>query len=574
MTVIFFALGPKKLEASIKKLASEWSSSTYSKRPLVASSIKIANYVLFTWSEEAQPHSEASIYVMCGATNDRHLVIHQRASSLEISTDWAGSMPAYYFHANEGAVITSEYVLASKLLLGIGEKRHWDLYALGNVLKYSHPLGSETPNVGIKRQSVGEVLALNTLDGQLSFSRASQLARHQPRTRTKDLDELLRNFHKLNIEITRDSLGTESRILLPLSSGYDSRLVLAAVREIPELRSNVLTATYGPRDSIEVRAARELSSICGLEWHHVEISDAFLDQNYLREIGHKFGGTLHAHGMYQLLFWDLLDSEIGLSDTTVTSGFMTGVPAGQHLTKLRRFFETSERNLIGALEAFSQAKYWTDSEVVKITKDEWSREKVQNELSDLNRILSPEPDLASIQFDIFTRQSRFIAYYPDTLSLRTSVKSPHMDPRYKEYLWSLPPELLRGRTFITQYFRKFHPDLASIPSNSHQFSRLGSRGVATLILLGRALGTYLPKVWYPGAWRDVPIRFDEIAAEARGLESLWPLFADSFDENQIGWNLDLKSWKYKVETEAPHNWYQQLLGVQAFALEEILTRPR
>ena len=57
-------------------------------------------------------------------------------------------------------------------------------------------------------------------------------------------------------------------VLLPLSSGYDSRLIACLCRKFG-LR-DVVCFTYGRRDSFEVEVSRQVAERLGYEWHYVE----------------------------------------------------------------------------------------------------------------------------------------------------------------------------------------------------------------------------------------------------------------------------------------------------------------
>lgn len=61
------------------------------------------------------------------------------------------------------------------------------------------------------------------------------------------------------------------QLLVPLSGGADSRLLLAILKEIDA--PSVLTFTYGQASSREACISQQVAQACGYPWHFVEIND-------------------------------------------------------------------------------------------------------------------------------------------------------------------------------------------------------------------------------------------------------------------------------------------------------------
>ena len=62
--------------------------------------------------------------------------------------------------------------------------------------------------------------------------------------------------------------------------------------------------------------------------------------------------------MYQLEFFDQIKNYFDTKNPVLTSGFMTGVPAGQHLNLL----DTKTSSLYLLMNRFSQSEYWKNKE--------------------------------------------------------------------------------------------------------------------------------------------------------------------------------------------------------------------
>lgn len=112
-----------------------------------------------------------------------------------------------------------------------------------------------------------------------------------------------------------------NQILLPLSGGYDSRLILWALRDQP--RERISTFSYGvsspQKFSREVVVAREMASREGVAWKQIKLGN-------FNEHWHRWlkimGPFTHAHGMYHIEFFDQIKEIIGESPTTLLSGLV------------------------------------------------------------------------------------------------------------------------------------------------------------------------------------------------------------------------------------------------------------
>jgi asparagine synthetase B (glutamine-hydrolysing) len=95
--------------------------------------------------------------------------------------------------------------------------------------------------------------------------------------------------------------AADGEIVIPTSGGYDSRLLNLLITDPRRIRS----FTYGPSarqwDSMEIARARALADLLGAHWEAVPLC-AFHD--YLDDWDAEFGAEVHAHGMYQMEFYD------------------------------------------------------------------------------------------------------------------------------------------------------------------------------------------------------------------------------------------------------------------------------
>jgi asparagine synthase (glutamine-hydrolysing) len=92
---------------------------------------------------------------------------------------------------------------------------------------------------------------------------------------SQELEEMLHDVFKRYFSLLKDRF-----IAIPLSGGYDSRLVAAmALKYHPE---NILCYTYGRRDNPEVALAREVAMRLGLKWINI-IYDPALIKDFIHD---------------------------------------------------------------------------------------------------------------------------------------------------------------------------------------------------------------------------------------------------------------------------------------------------
>jgi hypothetical protein len=139
------------------------------------------------------------------------------------------------------------------------------------------------------------------------------------RTSTPDeaIDRLRATVHAWENSVADD-------IVLPLSGGYDSRLLAMLLRD----KSRVRAFTYGvsPRQekSREVYQARAAAATMNLRWERIELGD------FHSRIGAweaQFGVSTHAHGMYHMEFYDKIRAIVG-SGRPMLSGLVGDLWAG------------------------------------------------------------------------------------------------------------------------------------------------------------------------------------------------------------------------------------------------------
>ena len=142
---------------------------------------------------------------------------------------------------------------------GLDEDAAYELLAAGYLS------GDATLLAGVKSVAAGTCVVLE--HGEAA---AFTYAEYASACKLTDFDAVKRRAAEVLEEGFGRMLGTIAGrpVLLPLSSGYDSRLIACLCRKFG-LR-DVVCFTYGRRDSFEVEVSRQVAERLGYEWHYVE----------------------------------------------------------------------------------------------------------------------------------------------------------------------------------------------------------------------------------------------------------------------------------------------------------------
>ena len=94
------------------------------------------------------------------------------------------------------------------------------------------------------------------------------------------LDSVASELYELNKSLITDSLQNTESILLPLSSGYDSRMIFSVLTENQTFMERLTCFTYGNMGALEVEAAKKLCANANVRWSHVDLPAKFLKKKY------------------------------------------------------------------------------------------------------------------------------------------------------------------------------------------------------------------------------------------------------------------------------------------------------
>ena len=501
---------------------------------------------------------------------DRFIIIKVTKDELKVENDYAGSIPLFY-SARRGFVASNiepcVYLASDSSLEDISPE---NIYGF---IKYSHFIWDETAWRHIHQMLPDSTYQFSP-DGQVKEKRYNAtVTASTTRTGLSD-SQVADQLFELNQDLVIQSLERYDEIALPLSSGYDSRMIYAVLANNAKLAERTRCYTYGSEGSIEVEAGRRLSGVKKIKWNHIELPCKFLQARYTKEIADIFGASLHMHGMYQIEFYEQIKSRFGiLARSALTSGFMTGVPAGQHNGLLQ--IEDGNASLVQAMNRFSQSKTWRDEDLASlpIFKNQNYNELAESRFRAAFDRFDGEVFQKAVIFDVWTRQRNFISYYPRTLEWLIPVVSPHMNAEYANFFMSLNRDHLWNRKAVELMFLHHYPDLAAVPSNSNGIAALGNRFDTSIFFISRVFAKLGIPNPLPKRYRNAPFDFDTQAIINSQEESFYPLLGNidhlkTFVDSLGGESFFADCFKRAVSGDIKA--YAQIVTIQSLAFDGLL----
>lgn len=211
-------------------------------------------------------------------------------SPLPPANDWLGLSPSFVDLGARRWAARPDDLRAS-------EAPGWDEGSLTDYLDVGYCVFGHTPLAGVRY--LGPLESVEAGEGGwriVCTSDPAEAALASPLPEPELVEQLVESVRAWERQQT-------APILLPLSGGLDSRLLLACLRH-PE---RAQAATYGTApwqaSSAEVQRARALCHRTGTHWQRVPLGDF---HDFLPDWRRLMGLSCHAHGMYQMEFYTRL----------------------------------------------------------------------------------------------------------------------------------------------------------------------------------------------------------------------------------------------------------------------------
>lgn len=342
-------------------------------------------------------------------------------------TDWLSSKPVFF------------NTKTSKISHNINDVINWKDVSfhpegLLNYLDFGYSVFGQTPikNVRFLEHSS----EIKCVKNKLIIKKKDDIAREKLRSTKYSSQELIALIaKKTNKWVNSNS----SRVIIPTSGGYDSRLLNAVIKNKRKISSYTYGISKKQTDSFEVVYAKKLSEKLGIDWHFIKLG---YYHKYFDEWEKIYGCSTHAHGMYHIEFFNKIKSKNKRDHLRLLSGIFGDVWAGGVKTKS---IDSPEDLLSISYSHGINA----DSSYCKIRSKRPIRKKYFHDyFHELNDKKFQVIHLIRIKMMLIS----YLLRIPTELDFE--VWSPFLDPDITVGMLNLPDEERKDRLWQQKYFKK------------------------------------------------------------------------------------------------------------------------
>jgi len=240
----------------------------------------------------------------------------QNKTDIIFETDWLASTPVFYNLKSGRASNNINNVIP------LGSEASFHPEGLHNFLEYGYSVFGQTSIDNVRFLSPSSRLYRDH-NGQLTSEQLQDPFEKYCDYRLSEVDiiELIRE----RVQKWESSLPADQEIVLPLSGGYDSRLLLWCLHDKSRVRSYTYGLSQIQKNSTEIVHAQRLSEIFSCQWQHIPLGNY---HQYFKDWDDLFGISTHAHGMYQLEFYSKIREKLKKENYALLSGIIGDVWAG------------------------------------------------------------------------------------------------------------------------------------------------------------------------------------------------------------------------------------------------------
>lgn len=398
------------------------------------------------------------------------------------AVDHTRSIPLFYGVKNEVFYISNQAEWVRKKL----NEQVFDQVAKEEFQMLGYVLGNRTLYSSVKQLQAGECLAI--VDGELEVKQYYSFKHIEPSFFDKD-----KFFSELNI-IAENSIhrlidyAAGRQIVVPLSGGYDSRLIVSLLKKAGY--NNVICFSYGIPKNKESSSSQKIAQALSYDWLFVEYTDAFWKEAWASKEAEQFrefasNHTSLPHIQDWLALQKLKNDPAIRSDAVFAPGHccVTGyIPVNIHSKKMNNSF--FYKNIIKTHfngRPFSLNKI-LDIERVKKTLCE------DKEIKNINEVVSE-----IMKFNWQERQAKYI-----TNSVRVYEQLnfdwwlPLWDQEFMMLWEKIPLSDRINRLLYISYVDGVFDSVKEVDFFSKQGSMLSNRN----IFLKKILNNLLPELFY------------------------------------------------------------------------------
>lgn len=394
-----------------------------------------------------------SLRIKLQQANGLFAVIMQLNGAVYLACDRIRTFSVFYCLKNNELFVSDDM---DSLINETGFKA-FDPVAITEFRLTAYISGNDTLIKGINQVQAGELVGFRNNSIERSFYHTYKTSSTVDFSgdRLKDRFETLLNdvFKRLIVSLEGKT------VVLPLSGGYDSRLIAVMLKKFRV--SNVICYTYGRKNNPEVKTSAEIAHILGYPWYFIEYTEDLI-KDYIRD--ECFQDYFRYSAQYASMFFMqeyfavkyLTEHSLIPEDAVFVPGHSGDFLGGSHLDgKLKP--HSSEKKLVNKifnrnfiLSSFSgKEKQMLIEKIWNTLKEAGSEENL------LTYSLYENWDLKERQAKFIINSSNIYYYFGH------QVRLPLWDAGLVNYFNVLPFELKLYKRFYNRvleesYFKPFH----------------------------------------------------------------------------------------------------------------------
>ncbi|OAA26590.1 hypothetical protein AT15_06430 [Kosmotoga arenicorallina S304] len=384
--------------------------------------------------------------------------------------------------------------------------------AVLELLSFGYVLGNNTLIDDFRQIIPGQKMIINNYGKIIN---TSDEYKNLPRITNLSETEFEENFFKTLMKVFEQALyfSEGKRILIPLSGGYDSRLIACILKELNV--NNVVCVSYGVpgTGNVETDISEEVARRLGYEWVYISYdfkklrksmrSQKFTD--YLIST-HNFSSLPH---IQEFLAFEEIEKHFGNEEFIIAPGHSADFSAGSHLTALVEKAQKT-RHLEDVFDAIV-AKHFV---LRKLPIPETIKIDLMNTLVEFSNYID-EPYRIFEVWDWYERQAKFIV---NSIRLYEFFGHcwwlPFWDKRFIDFWMSVPFEHKLGKKLYDRFVQKiFEKHDVNFDISSKTTNTFKKKTESLIIkLLGGGIGRKLRELYMKRIYKN-PWGIDKIAKE-------------------------------------------------------------
>jgi len=364
------------------------------------------------------------------------------------TVDKVCSIPLFYAEIEDTVIISNNAtIIKDKLSL---DSHSFDASSILEISMSGYTIGSKTLYRDMKQLTAGECVCIYdscfTKQYYHTYSPWKVDIRNEPSLKNELTDVLLDVMNRLALSVKGNN------IVVPLSAGYDSRLIASGLKEVGV--KDVLCISYGKEDSFEVLAAKDIAKKLGYDFKHVGYDSNYIRNYYNSNEYSKFKSCFDRYSSIEFIqdmsAISLMHENSGLDKNTIIINGMSGdYISGGHIShKFQKFLQNSNiskfdrDNLFDiVMEEYIQKQYGLWGSLInhnnkrKIIDNIF--EFVDSRISDFNKIDNIYAIFEFLEF--YGRQSKFVVKGQEVYDYYGyGWRLPLWDPVFIDFWQSVP----------------------------------------------------------------------------------------------------------------------------------------